>query len=321
MTSLNHEALVEILRSRPRLAIDLLPAWLRARLQAQIGAPGSSVPLRIADAALTRLTPTEYHADLVIVVGDPPTIAFIVEVQLSRDSAKRDSWAWYTVGLQVRLKCPVVLVVVAVNAAVARWCAKPIRLGHPGLELRPVVVGPHRIPLVAEAEQARACPELLVLSAMAHGKGRSGRRLAHIAAGTLVSLDPERAKLYADLILMHLGEAARRALEAKMMTNYQSQSEFFRNLEEKWRTEGREQGRTEGREQGRTEGREQGRTEGREQGQREARADAVLKVLCARELEVSAETEQRIRAVADINELRALLDRAFTIERAADLFG
>jgi hypothetical protein len=33
------------------------------------------------------------------------------------------------------------LLVVALDASVARWCAQPIELGHPGFMLRPLVAG------------------------------------------------------------------------------------------------------------------------------------------------------------------------------------
>ncbi|MDI1483016.1 hypothetical protein QHF84_40710, partial [Polyangium sp. y55x31] len=52
-----------------------------------------------------------------------------------------------------------------------------------------------------------------------------------------------RAKLYADLVLFSLGEAARMALEQLMsIPNYEYQSEFARKYVQEGREEGREEG-------------------------------------------------------------------------------
>jgi hypothetical protein len=51
----------------------------------------------------------------------------------------------------------------------AKWSAKPISIGHPGFDLAPLAIGPSRMPIVVDTEQARALPELAVLSAHAHG--------------------------------------------------------------------------------------------------------------------------------------------------------
>jgi len=57
--------------------------------------------------------------------------------------------------------------VVTVDAAIAAWAARPIRTGHPGFDLVPIVLGPEAMPWVTEPDQARKNPELAVLSALA----------------------------------------------------------------------------------------------------------------------------------------------------------
>ncbi|KYF73763.1 hypothetical protein [Sorangium cellulosum] len=52
-----------------------------------------------------------------------------------------------------------------IDAAIARWCARPIDTGHPGLTLTPLVLGPEGVPVVTDAEQAKAAPEAAVLEA------------------------------------------------------------------------------------------------------------------------------------------------------------
>jgi hypothetical protein len=77
MPGLSHEALRALFENRPSLAPELLrsaldvpvPSWTEARLQS---------------ADLTDIVPTEYRADLVVLlVEEKPVLAIIVEVQAS----------------------------------------------------------------------------------------------------------------------------------------------------------------------------------------------------------------------------------------------
>lgn len=85
-------------------------------------------------------------------------------------------------------------------ASVARWAAQPIELGHPGWDLKPLVLGPAQIPVVASAAEARAAPELAVLSALAHGPGARGLAVAKAVCEGLLTLDIPRKDFYLDLI-------------------------------------------------------------------------------------------------------------------------
>src|SRR5690606_16761576 len=135
------------------------------------------------------------------------------------------------------------LLVVAPDAAVARWCARPIELGHPGFVLRPLVLGPQAIPVIVDEQAAREDPELAVLSAMAHGRKEVGAAIARAVLGAAQGLDDERCSFYVDLTMASLSAAARRSLEELMKSGkYEYQSEFIR----KWIFQGREEGREEG---------------------------------------------------------------------------
>ena len=43
-------------------------------------------------------------------------------------------------------------------------------LGHPGFELRPIVIGPGDIPRIIDAGEARRAPYRAILSALVHAK-------------------------------------------------------------------------------------------------------------------------------------------------------
>jgi len=78
MPSLIHDALVQLFRNRPSLAPDLL----RDALQAPVPAFDH---VRIGDAALGEIAPTEYRADLVLLLeaespgGAPPVVPLVVD--------------------------------------------------------------------------------------------------------------------------------------------------------------------------------------------------------------------------------------------------
>src|SRR5262245_45592296 len=125
MPSLSHEALLLLFRNRPELAPELLRDSLHAAIPAY-------TEIRVDSAELTEVAPTEYRADLVVLLLEGrPVLGIIVEVQLQVNADKHYSWPVYLAGLRARLRCPAWLLVVAPEPAVARWAARPIELGQP----------------------------------------------------------------------------------------------------------------------------------------------------------------------------------------------
>lgn len=171
----------------------------------------------------------------------------VIEVQLGADGRKRYTWPLYVVGERARLRCPVTLMVVTLSQHMARWCSQRIPLDLVGNSFQPLVVGPTDIPRIMDVDQARAFPELAVLSAVSHGHEHDGDRIARSALAGCSTLDKERGALYADFVLAHLGQEARRILEAVMyIEGYEYQSDFARKYVAEGRKEGREEGRKEG---------------------------------------------------------------------------
>ncbi|MDN5747480.1 MAG: hypothetical protein L0H64_02985 [Pseudonocardia sp.] len=293
MPSSLHEALIEIFRQRPSLAAELLDDVLGMRVPAHEQA-------RAEPGDLNDLAPTEYRADAVVVptaaqttTAQTPVLGVVVEVQLRRDQDKRWSWPVYLATLRARLRCPTVLLVVCVDAAVAAWCAAPVELGHPGSRLTPLVLGPHQVPVVTDPAAAVAVPELSVLSAMAHGARPDRHDVLDALLSALASIDPDRALLYSDVVLAALPTAAQRYLEALMTTGtYEYQSEFARRH----------------------------RAQGRAEGKAEGEANAVLAVLEARGLAVSDAARARVGECTDLDQLDVWVRRAAIASSADDLF-
>lgn len=288
MPSHLHEVLIELFHRRPALAAELLAASLDVPVPAYQRA-------RLESCELTDLAPTEYRADTVVVLTDDsgPVFAVVVEVQLGRDGDKRWSWPVYLTTLRARLRCPTVLLVLCPSTALAEWCATAIPLGQPGLVMRPLAIGPDRVPIVTDPDEASTSPELAVLSAMAHGTHPDREKILNALLAGLRTVEDDRASLYADVVLAALPAAARAHLEELMKTGtYEYQSDFARRYFS------------------------QGRAEGEASGE----AKALLAVLATRGVDVPESARQRITACTDPELLEAWVRRAVTTTDIDELF-
>lgn len=284
MPSHLHEMIIEMFRERPALAADLLGGPLGVRVPAYDRA-------RLASGELTDVVATEYRADAVVTftTRDTEVLAVVTEVQLRADARKRRTWPAYVATLHARLGCPVMLLVLCPDPAVAAWAANPIVVGEPGLVLTPVVLGPGDVPVITDPALARLHPELAVLSALAHGARPDRQPVFDALLAALDVVDHDHASLYADVVLTVLPTAARDYLEALMTaTNYQYQSDFARRYFERGRATG------------------------------EARA--VLAFLEARGIEVPADVRESITDCTDVDQLDVWVRRAATADKAHDLF-
>jgi hypothetical protein len=266
-----------------------LPAWQQARLDS---------------GDLTDVVPAELRADAVVALtaGEKPVGAVVVEAQLGRDENKRYSWPAYLATLRVRLRCPTTLLVICPDPGIARWCAQPIELGHPDWDLKPLVLGPNRVPVVTDPAAARRFPELAVLSTMAHGGRPAPEREPVLRAflSALERFDHEHVTLYAGVVMTALPAAARRHLEAMMTNATFEYRDYLSDFVNKFVN--------------------QGRREGEVTGEVKGEVDALLTVLAARSIEVPDEARDRITGCTDLDQLRTWLSRAATAESISDLF-
>ncbi|HVW68610.1 MAG TPA: DUF4351 domain-containing protein [Steroidobacteraceae bacterium] len=240
MPSYLHELILLLFRNRSGSAADLL-----RELEVQLPEHDE---IRAESSDLSNLRPAEYRADLVLFLlrRTHKVLGVIVEVQLACDDDKPYAWPAYIANLRARHRCPVCLLVITVEEAVARWAAQPIELG-PGSRCTPWVVGPSNAPAVTELRTAKENVELAVLSAIEHGQSTDIPLVARIASAAIVAsadIDAERSGMYLDLILMSLLKNAPEAVEATMNSlGYEYQSDFAR----RYFAQGREEGKTAGR--------------------------------------------------------------------------
>jgi hypothetical protein len=278
MASFMHEGLLELLRARPDFAAELL------RDLRHVSVP-EFTKARIGEAALNELVPTEYRADLVVLLeADKPVFGIVLEAQLAPDERKRFTWPEYGTSLRARLECPVVVLVITVDEATARWAGEAIPLGGNSVYV-PEVIGPTGVPVVVEQERAKSDPELAVLSVMAHGRGdeQVAVAIARAAAAGVEGFDDERRVLYSALIESSLSDAARKAF-AMLPQGQQFFSEFQRRSFS------------------------------------EGQAKAILAVLETRGLAVTDDQRERILASTDAAELDRWVRRAAKIARSDELF-
>ncbi len=297
MPSLDHEVLIELLRSDPSLLRSLL---------APLGVEIASGDAEVCDSTLTA---PELRADLVVAFGDQqsPDVVLIAEIQLREDADKRYSMPFYAMSARSRYRCPAIVVVIAVDDAVAAWARTPVVL-DPYNEWRPLVIGPSEVPRVTNVAEALARPHLAVLSARVHAKGPDGLAIARAALQVLAALPDDRDVVYLDVIWSALDAAARLVLEAEVnFENYVPTNPFYHWALEKGVIQGRE------------EGLERGLEKGREAGRGEGERDALRVILRTRGLTPSADNEARIDACGDVAVLREWVARAVTATSVDDV--
>jgi hypothetical protein len=98
------------------------------------------------------------------------------------------------------------------------------------------------VPEIVDEAQARADPELAVLSAMAHGRDEDVSKAVRIALAAELAgqgLDEQRWGMYLDLVFDSLSEAARKELRAMNPAKYEYRSEFARHYFGQGLAEGR----------------------------------------------------------------------------------
>jgi hypothetical protein len=305
MPSRLHESHLLLFRNHPALAAELIRAVRQVSLPQYTEA-------RVLSADFTDIQPAEYRADMAIQFRDKGTVfGIVLEVQLSQARRKRFVWPVYVSLLRARLECPVELLVVTPDeSSVARWAARPIEIGRFNT-FTPVVVSPSGIPALVDEDVARANPELAVLSAMAHGSDENIDRAARIALcahAAISGLDGDRSKLYCDLDIHSLSEAARNALRNMDARAYEYQSDFARQYV------------AQGREEGKQEGRAEGKAEGKAEGEASGRAALISRLLTVRFGPLGASERSRIHA-ASIAELDAIGERLLTANTLDEALG
>jgi len=206
---------------------------------------------------------------------------------------RNGSWPYYLAYLHEKYRCEPVLIVMTQNRSTARWAAQPIRFGLPdwaSLVVRPLVLGPDNVPVIADEVEVARDVTLAVFSAITHGKGQDAAAILEPLAAVLDTLNPDTASVFAELVESGLVDAQAKKVwrELMMPVNY-----FFKNpVAVKLREEGRV----------------------------EERIAGILRTLDRRHIDVPDSVRQRVRDCTDPDRLQTWVDRAYDVTDAAELF-
>ncbi|MFD8814522.1 hypothetical protein ACFV23_24275, partial [Streptomyces sp. NPDC059627] len=193
MVGSSHEALHRIFQKDPGL--------LTHALQRVLGVPFPETrEIAAMNVDLTEIEPVERRVDTLLrAETDEGTYLLVVESQGKADDRKRGSWPYYLSYLYEKYRCEPVLIVITQSSATAKWAAQPIQLGLRGWEsltVRPLVLGPDNVPVIADVREAEEDVPLAVLSAMTHGRGRQAPAILESLAAALKTIDRDSAAVF-----------------------------------------------------------------------------------------------------------------------------
>ncbi|MCX5413028.1 hypothetical protein [Streptomyces sp. NBC_00059] len=287
MVSAPHEAMHRIFQEYPGL-ISQLSDVLGLALPPLV----SAEPLTVD---LTESEPLERRVDTLLHVeteGDGPFL-LVVEAQGKKDPGKKASWPYYVTYLHNKYRLPVLLLVICQDHATAAWAARPITIGLPQcptVTARPLVAGPHNMPVITNVAEARKDLPLATLAAITHADNPDVDAILKTMSVALRDTPEAIAGPVVEFIAQGLGNrpAAQqwRNLVAVDLSFYTSP------LSEEIRDEGRAQ----------------------------RGAEDVLRVLGARGIEISDWTRDKVTACTDPELLSQWLVRAAVAATGDEIF-
>lgn len=295
MVSSPHEAMHRIFQEHP----DLF-----SRVSEVLGVDfGPPTSVTVLPTDLTEARPLERRVDtlLRLETEDDEPLLLAVEAQGKKDPDKPASWAYYASYLLTKYRLQPILLVVCQDRATAEWAARPVHFGPrqwPLLTLRPLVAGPHNMPVITDPAEARKDLALATLSAITHGRDPDIGAILK-AVTTALQDEPDAVKNpIIEFISQGLGKLPAAALWRKLVAVDLS---FYKSpLFQEVRDEARDKGRDEGRAQ--------------------RAAEDVLAVLAERGIDVPEDARERITGCGDPEILRRWLRRAVTASAAEDIF-
>ncbi|GAA2931345.1 hypothetical protein ACYCCF_07635 [Streptomyces argenteolus] len=292
MVSAPHEAMHRIFQEYPDL-FSQLSGVLGLELPPLVSAEPVTVDL-------TETEPLERRVDTLLRIrtenGGP--FLLVVEAQGKKDPGKTASWPYYVTYLNNKYRLPVLLLVICQDHATAAWAARPLTIGlpqWPTVTTRPLVAGPHNMPVITDVAEARKDLALATLSAITHADNPDVDVILKTMSAALRDTPESIAEPFVEFIAKGLGNrpAAQqwRNLVAVDLSFYTSP------LSEEIRDEGRVQGVAQG------------------------RAEDLLLTLDVRGISITDATREKVTTCGDPELLRRWLARALLATTAGEVFG
>ncbi|MFJ8199909.1 hypothetical protein [Streptomyces sp. NPDC096152] len=260
---------------------------------------GVDIPIPVKATALptdlTEANPVERRVDTLLrfETAEQGPFLLAVEAQGKKDPGKPASWAYYAAYLWTKYRLPTALLVVCQDYATARWAQQPVSSGPPQLPtltLRPLVAGPHNMPVITDPEEARADLVLASLAAITHAADPAVDAILKALSTALRDAPENIADPIVEFTAQGLGSRPAKHLWRNLVAVDLS---FYKSyISEEIRDEGRLQ----------------------------RGAEDVLVVLEQRGLDVSDDVRGRITDCTDPEVLRRWLARAVTAPKAEEIF-
>ncbi|MFC4030272.1 hypothetical protein ACFO3J_02170 [Streptomyces polygonati] len=248
---------------------------------------------------LTEIKPLERRLDTLLRfdMADGDSYLLAVEAQGRKDPDKHGSWAYYMSYLYAKYRTPPLLLVVCQDEATSRWAKRPFHIGTAQwrtLTVRPLVLGPHNVPIITDASAAADDIPMAAFAAITHGKHRQADIMLEALATALRKADLDTADLFKELTEIGLGSGPAGKIWKDLMA---IPTHFFRSeTSEKLREEGREEGR------------------------RQQKIKDILSLLQIRSVSITEAHRERVAACTEYDILDRWFSRAATAERAEDVF-
>ncbi|MFJ9716740.1 hypothetical protein ACIRPQ_12455 [Streptomyces sp. NPDC101213] len=284
MVSPPHEAMHRIFQHDPGL-FSRLSRFL-----------GVDVPTPVKATALptdlTEASPVERRVDTLLrfETAEQGPFLLAVEAQGKKDPDKPASWAYYAAYLWTKYRLPTALLIVCQDHATARWAGQAVSSGPPQLPtltLRPLVAGPHNMPLITDPEEARADLVLASLAAITHAADPVVDVILKALSTALRDVPEDIADPIVEFTAQGLGNRPAKhlwrnlvAVDLSFYTSYIS-----------------------------------------EEIRAQSRAEDILVILEQRGLDVSEDVRGRVMDCTDPEVLRHWLTRAVTAAAAEEIFG
>jgi hypothetical protein len=291
MVSSSHEAMHRIFQDYPGLF---------SRVSEVLGvdfSPPTSFAVLPTD--LTEARPLERRVDtlLRLETADDDPLLLAVEAQGKKDPDKPASWAYYASYLLTKYRLQPMLLVVCQDRATAEWAARPVRFGPrqwPLLTLRPLVAGPHNMPVLTDPAEVREDLALATLSAITHATDPDIGAILKTMTTVLQDTPAALANPIIELVAQGLGKLPAAEIWRKLVAVDLS---FYKSpLAQEIREEGRVEGQT------------------------QRAIENVLEVLEVRGLDIPEAVRQRILGCDDPETLRRWHRRAVIAPSAEEIF-
>jgi hypothetical protein len=292
MPGIPHEAVVEVLQNEPEL-VSVLLRTVGVRLPSGLAPVIADSNLSVRDPERTK----QYTADNVFLFRNKAgrKAVVLVEVQSEPpDHSRVLAWPAYACVARHKHDCDVSFLVFGLTKEAVRGSGSAIRTGHRGFNLRPYTTGHGRLP----AMTGGFAPELAVLHVVTQSVDMTTHEARMRVLEALAAAPADRRAGYSRIVRAVVSETVREELEQLMKTVIKDP--FIDGLIEEGLTRGVERGI--------------------QQGKVEGEADAILRVLDARGLKITAAQREHILACTDLKQLQEWITRAATTATVAGIF-